>query len=86
MLLRAFFQEYSDDRTAELYLKMSFPGWHPVRGKPRQDFFAMLEKLRRETGSRAPVIVDEALGTRLSWHGLIVQSYTPHSFDYTTTP
>ncbi len=65
VLLRAFFQEYPDDRAAELYLKMSFPGWHPTPGKPRRDFFALLENVRRETGSRAPVIVDESLGTRL---------------------
>jgi len=71
VLLRAFFEEYQDDHTAELYLKMSFPSWHPVRGQPRRDFLAMLEKVRRETGSRAPVIVDEALGTRLELARLI---------------
>ena len=64
VLLQAFFEEFLAAEEAELYLKISYPSWHPVKGKPKADLSALIERLRRQTGSKARVTVDESKGTR----------------------
>jgi glycosyltransferase involved in cell wall biosynthesis/tetratricopeptide (TPR) repeat protein len=71
VLIRAFFEEFQEATRAELYLKMSYPSWHPVPGKPKKDLQELIERLRQQTGSHAKVIVDETLGTRLELARLI---------------
>ena len=50
---------------------MSYPSWHPVPGKPKRDLRELIDRLQKETGSQARVIVDETLGTRLELAKLI---------------
>lgn len=71
VLLRAFFEEFRSSTDAELYLKMTYPTWHPISGKPKRDLQALIARLRAETGSQAPVVLDENLGTRLELVKLI---------------
>src|SRR5262249_33551646 len=71
VLIRAFFEEFQNETDAELYLKMSYPSWHPVPGKPKKDLQQLIDRLRQQTGSRARVTVDESLGTRLALARLI---------------
>lgn len=63
-LIEAFLTEFAGDDSAELYLKVNYPPWHPVAGQPQRDLLNLVESLRKKTGSRAPVIIDEELGTR----------------------
>jgi glycosyltransferase involved in cell wall biosynthesis/tetratricopeptide (TPR) repeat protein len=85
VLIRAFFEEFRGAREAELYLKMSYPSWHPVPGKPKKDLEALVERLRRETYSKASVVIDEALGTRKELARLIDQCHAYVSPDTTHT-
>lgn len=64
-LIEAFLEEFNKTPGVELYLKVSYPQWHPVPGKPRRDFIDLVTSLRRKTRSRAPIIIDEHLDTRL---------------------
>jgi glycosyltransferase involved in cell wall biosynthesis/Tfp pilus assembly protein PilF len=72
VLVRALFEEFPGSQEAELYLKMTYPGWHP-RGpeKAKSDLVALIADARAHTGSRARVIVDNELGTRLGMVRLI---------------
>jgi tetratricopeptide (TPR) repeat protein len=63
-LIEAYLEEFKHNENVELYLKVNFPSWHPVPGKPRQDLFDLVASLRRMTGSEASIIVDEDIGTR----------------------
>jgi glycosyltransferase involved in cell wall biosynthesis/Tfp pilus assembly protein PilF len=64
-LIEAFLGEFRGGEPVELYLKVNYPSWHPVRGQPQRDLQQMIERARRSTGSEASIIVDETLGTRL---------------------
>ncbi len=64
-LIEAYLEEFKADGNAELYLKVNYPTWHPVPGRPRQDLHDLIQSLRMKTGSKAPIIVDEELGTRM---------------------
>jgi glycosyltransferase involved in cell wall biosynthesis len=64
-LIEAYLEEFKGDENVELYLKVNYPSWHPVPGKPRQDLLNLVESLRRKTGSEAAIIIDEDLGTRI---------------------
>ncbi|HEY4246637.1 MAG TPA: glycosyltransferase [Lacunisphaera sp.] len=71
VLLRAFFEEFRGSDEAELVLKMTYPTWHPIGGKPQRDMREMIEKARKAAGSNASVVLDESLGTRLGLVKLI---------------
>ncbi len=64
-LIEAYLEEFKDTQDVELYLKVSYPAWHPKPGKPRNDLFHLITSLRKKTRSEAPIIIDEDLGTRL---------------------
>jgi glycosyltransferase involved in cell wall biosynthesis/GT2 family glycosyltransferase/tetratricopeptide (TPR) repeat protein len=64
-LIEAYLEEFKGSENVELYLKVNYPSWHPVPGKPRQDLHDLVASLRRKTGSQAPILIDEDLGTRL---------------------
>ena len=63
-LIEAFLAEFRDQESAELYLKVNYPSWHPVPGQPERDLRQMIQSLRQKTGSKAEIIIDEDLGTR----------------------
>lgn len=63
-LIEAYLEEFKGDENVELYLKVNYPSWHPVPGKPRQDLHELVGHLRRKTGSRAAIVLDEEIGTR----------------------
>ena len=63
-LIESFFEEFKSKENVELYLKVNYPSWHPVPGKPGQDLHELVGALRRKTGSDAAVVIDEELGTR----------------------
>jgi|WetSurMetagenome_2_1015567.scaffolds.fasta_scaffold00092_33 GT2 family glycosyltransferase/glycosyltransferase involved in cell wall biosynthesis/tetratricopeptide (TPR) repeat protein len=65
-LIEAYLEEFGDNGNVELYLKVNYPSWHPVPGKPRQDLHELINSLRLKTGSEAAIIIDEDLGTRSS--------------------
>ena len=64
-LIQAYFEEFKDNENVALYFKVNYPSWHPIAGRPGQDFHNLVDSLRRSTGSRAAVIIDEDLGTRM---------------------
>jgi glycosyltransferase involved in cell wall biosynthesis/tetratricopeptide (TPR) repeat protein len=64
ILIEAYLEEFKETDNVELYLKVNYPSWHPVPGKPRQDLFDLVRSLRRKTLSEARIIIDEDLGTR----------------------
>ncbi|MDR3568519.1 MAG: glycosyltransferase family 4 protein [Syntrophobacteraceae bacterium] len=64
ILLRAYFEEFSQNENVQLYLKVNYPSWHPDPGQPRVDLLELVESLRRTTNSKASVIIDDNLGTR----------------------
>ena len=63
-MIEAFLEEFKDNDRVELYLKINYPSWHPVPGKPRSDLFDLIDRLKRETGSSGKITVDEEMGTR----------------------
>jgi glycosyltransferase involved in cell wall biosynthesis/tetratricopeptide (TPR) repeat protein len=85
VLLRAFFEEFRAATDAELILKMTYPSWHPVPGKPRRDLQNLIARLRAETGSKASIVLDETLGTRLDLVRLIDRCDAYVSPDTTNT-
>jgi len=64
-LLEAYFEEFKDCDNVELYLKVNYPPWHPVPGKPRRDLHDMARSLRQKTASRAALVIEEELGARM---------------------
>lgn len=64
VLIQAFHEEFREESEAELYLKVTYPRWHPVADQPRKDLKDLIETSQARTGSKAKVIVDETLGTR----------------------
>jgi glycosyltransferase involved in cell wall biosynthesis/Flp pilus assembly protein TadD len=86
VLLHAFFEEFRKPAEAELYLKMTYPSWHPKGpGKAKKDLAALIQYWRRQTGSQARVIVDEELGTRLGMVRLMDSSDVYVSPDLVST-
>ncbi len=63
-LIESFLLEFKDDDNVELCLKVNYPSWHPVKGKPQQDFYELIESLQQKTRSSARIIIDEELCTR----------------------
>ncbi|MGA2404628.1 MAG: glycosyltransferase [Syntrophobacteraceae bacterium] len=63
-LIEAYLEEFKGNGNVELYLKVNYPSWHPVPGKPRQDLHDLIGSLRQRTGSEAAIVIDEELGTR----------------------
>ncbi|MGC9196056.1 MAG: glycosyltransferase [Syntrophobacteraceae bacterium] len=70
-LIEAYLEEFRQTDNVELYLKVNYPFWHPMPGKPRQDLLALISSLRKKTRSEAKIIVDEDLGTRTGILNLI---------------
>jgi len=64
-LIEAFLLEFRETPGVELLLKVNYPSWHPVPGKPQQDLRELIEELKARTGSQAKVCLDDELGTRL---------------------
>lgn len=63
-LIEAYLSEFTSSDNVELYLKVNYPSWHPVPGKPKQDLLDLIAALRQKTGSAAKIILDEEIGTR----------------------
>lgn len=63
-LIEAYLNEFNNNKNVELYLKVTYPSWHPEPDKPRKDLFSLIEELKIKTGSNAKIIVDENLGKR----------------------
>jgi glycosyltransferase involved in cell wall biosynthesis len=70
-LIEAYLAEFKGNESVELYLKVNYPSWHPIPGKPRQDLHNLVNSLRQRTGSEAKIIIDENLGTRTGIVNLI---------------
>lgn len=64
-LILAYLEEFRANNKVELYLRVNYPNWHPIPGKPRRDLTELINNLRLQTKSNAKIIIDEALGTRL---------------------
>jgi len=64
-LIEAFLEEFQDEENVELYLKVNYPIWHPIPGKPKEELHRLIEKLKDKVNSKAAIILDEELGTRL---------------------
>lgn len=63
-LIEAYLEEFKGNGNVELYLKVNYPSWHPMPGKPRQDLLDLVDSLRRKTGSEETILIDEELGAR----------------------
>ncbi len=63
-LIQAYLEEFKEEKNVELYLKVSYPPWHPVPGRPQKDLKDLIETCRKNTGSNAGIIIDETLGKR----------------------
>jgi glycosyltransferase involved in cell wall biosynthesis/tetratricopeptide (TPR) repeat protein len=64
-LIEAFLLEFAGGEPVELRLRVNYPSWHPVAGQPQRDLRSLVERLQRSTGSKATVVLDEELGTRM---------------------
>ncbi|MBI3764695.1 MAG: tetratricopeptide repeat protein [Chloroflexi bacterium] len=73
VLLAAYFQEFAGSEPVELYLKITYPKWvgGELTARARQDFFQMLSSLVSRYPRRAPLILDETLGTPAGVQALI---------------
>jgi hypothetical protein len=63
-LIAAYLEEFRGESGVELCLKVNFPSWHPIPGRPRQDLYELVRSLQARTGSSAAIRIDEKLGTR----------------------
>lgn len=70
-LIEAFLEEFNDDPDIELYLKVTYPNWHPIEGRPKKDLSSLVENLKKKTSSKAQIIIDDNLGTRTDLINLI---------------
>ncbi len=84
-LIEAYLEEFNENENVELYLKVNYPSWHPVPGKPRHDLQELIRSLRQKTGSQATIIIDEELGTRTGIVHLIDSCNVYVSTDTTPT-
>jgi glycosyltransferase involved in cell wall biosynthesis len=64
-LIQAYLEEFKGHNDTELYLRVNYPTWHPVKGQPERDLLNLIEKLRTQTQSEAKIVIDDSLGTRL---------------------
>lgn len=64
-LIEAFLKEFRSNDQVELYLRVNYPTWHPVPGKPKQDLIDLITTLRKQTDSQAKITIDESLGSRM---------------------
>ncbi len=64
VLIEAYFEEFKGNGDVELYLKVNYPPWHPVPGKPERDLRDLVDRLRQKTGSDAALVIDDKLGRR----------------------
>jgi GT2 family glycosyltransferase/acetyltransferase-like isoleucine patch superfamily enzyme/2-polyprenyl-3-methyl-5-hydroxy-6-metoxy-1,4-benzoquinol methylase/predicted Zn-dependent protease len=64
-LIQAYLEEFKENRETELYLRVNYPNWHPVKGQPERDLSSLIKTLRAQTQSDAKIVIDDALGTRL---------------------
>lgn len=64
-LIQAYLEEFKGHNDTELYLRVNYPTWHPIKGQPERDLFSLIEKLRAQTQSQAKIVIDDSLGTRL---------------------
>ncbi len=85
VLIESYLEEFKNGEHVELYLKVNYPPWHPVPGKPKQDLYDLISSLRSKTGSNAPIIIDEELGTRKGIVELIDSANTYVSTDTAPT-
>ena len=85
ILIEAYLAEFQGNENVELYLKVNYPSWHPIPGKPRQDLHNLVNSLRQRTGSEAKIIIDEDLGTRTGIVNLIDSSNVYISTDTAPT-
>lgn len=84
-LIEGYLTEFKNNENVELYLKVSYPVWHPIPGKPKEELHNLIKNLRIKTNSEAKIIVDEELGTRLDLIKLIDSCNTYVSADTTPT-
>lgn len=70
-LIAAYLSEFKADDNVELYLKVSFPSWHPIVDQPKRDLLNMIDLLRQKTCSDAKITLDEDIGTRLGILNLV---------------
>jgi len=63
-LIEAYLKEFKHKENIELYLKVSYPSWHPIPGQPELDLQNLITSLRLKTHSDASIVVDCKLGTR----------------------
>ena len=84
-LIEAYLQEFKGVENVELYLKVSYPSWHPVPTQPKQDLQELIHRLRSSTGSGARILIDEVLDTRLGICRLIDSCDVYVSTDTTST-
>ena len=80
-LIEAYLSEFTSDDGTELYLKVSYPCWHPTPGKPKEDLTNLICTLRKKTGSDATITIDEELGTRSGILNLIDSCHAYASTD-----
>ena len=72
-LIQAYLEEFRENDKVELYLKINYQKWHPIPDKPRRDLHELIERLRKQTGSNASIMVDEDEGTRKDIASIIDQ-------------
>jgi|GEM_PF-4427883 len=64
-LIQAYLEEFKENSETELYLRVNYPNWHPVKEQPERDLSNLIKTLRIQTQSDAKIVIDDALGTRL---------------------
>lgn len=64
-LIAAFLEEFANKSDVELYIKVNYPEWHPINGKPKNDLLSLVNELRSKISSKANVIIDDNIGTRV---------------------
>ena len=64
-LIEAYLEEFKGNGNVELYLKVNYPSWHPIPGRPKQALHNLVSSLRQKAGSEAAIVIDEELGTRM---------------------
>lgn len=73
-LIEAFFEEFKNESNLELYLKVNWPTWHPIPGKPQADLRRLVESSKIRHHGRCRVTIDDDLGTRTKIRSLIDSS------------
>ena len=84
-LIEAYLEEFKGNDGVELYLKVNYPSWHPIPGRPARDLRDLIDSLRRKTGSEAAIVIDEDMGTRIGILHLIDSCHVYVSTDTAST-